>query len=593
MVNIQNRNLSSTNSWLTINRFTVLLTFIFFILGFLGIINHELWQDEMQAWMIAKDSTSISNLLENLKYEGHPALWYICLHILAQFTHNPLAMQIFHLLIATVTIAIFLKFAPFTKLHKVLFIFGYFPFYEYSILSRNYILGILLLFIFCSLFSQTKKAYFSLFLILALLAHINVFALIIAIVLTISFLLKILLDRFLLSFREKLNVSGGLSIAIASIIGAIMQLIPPDDGIQGNLISAEESVIGIIFYQLNNLNRFMELLSNIWKAYFPLYQFSFFWEIITLFLLFVFFSWMVSKLFVGQDSRILGYSVVLSLMLGLILYHQKYFWGLLNFQALLGSIIALIIISLASLLFLQYPIVLFLYISGSIGILLFTHLIYYSDNLRHIGHFYFLFLVCIWLTENERESYVIIPKLKKLRLFTSKYKNKLIGFILVIQLIAGSIAYNQDLVKPFSLSKKTAQYIQEKQWDKLPIVAIPNERVCVLSGYLNRKFYYPQSDRMGSFVIWNNQRVHVNEQSFVESDKKQTLIKQNIFEYVNRVTESNTTDVLLISTWSIPWKISGLKITQVKQFNEKTIGREDNYQLYLIEKAFRSYGSNK
>ena len=66
--------------------------------------------------------------------------------------------------------------------------------------------------------------------------------------------------------------------------------------------------------------------------------------------------------------------------------------------------------------------------------------------------------------------------------------------------------------------------------------------------------------------------------------KKRKLIKHNILKYVNKVTRLNQTPVLLISIWSIEWEISGLKITKVKQFTQKTIGRENNYQLYLIEK---------
>lgn len=159
-----------------------------------------------------------------------------------------------------------------------------------------------------------------------------------------------------------------------------------------------------------------------------------------------------------------------------------------------------------------------------------------------------------------------------------------IAFILVIQLIAGTIAYNRDLIEPFSLSKKTARYIQEQQWDTLPIIGIPNERVCVLSGYLDKKFYYPQSDRLGSFVIWDNQRTHINEEDFVESGRKLKSIKHNIWKYVNKVTRFNKTRVLLISIWSIEWEISGLKISKVKQFAQETIGRENNYQLYIIEK---------
>ena len=126
--------------------FTGLLVSIFFILGSIGILNHAMWRDEINVWLIARDSASIMELFSNIKYEGHPGLWYICLYLLNQITHNPVIMQIFHLLLATGVIYIFVKLSPFTRLQKVLFCFGYLPFYEYLLISRNYAIGVLLTF---------------------------------------------------------------------------------------------------------------------------------------------------------------------------------------------------------------------------------------------------------------------------------------------------------------------------------------------------------------------------------------------------------------------------------------------------------------
>ena len=105
------------------------LVIAFLVLGLIGVFNHEMWRDELQAWMIARDSSSLIDLYNNLRYEGHPSLWYIFLYAITRFTDNPLAMQLFHLLIASGTIYVFAKFSPFTKLQKILFTFGYFPFY--------------------------------------------------------------------------------------------------------------------------------------------------------------------------------------------------------------------------------------------------------------------------------------------------------------------------------------------------------------------------------------------------------------------------------------------------------------------------------
>jgi hypothetical protein len=149
--------------------FVVLLTSIYFIFALIGVLNHEMWGDELYAWLLARDSSSIVELVKNVRYERHPSLWYLCLRLITRFTHNPAAMQIFHVMLATGVVFLFAKFAPFSKLQKVLFSFGYFAFYEYAVISRNYVLGVLLVFCFCTLYVKTKKNYLALSLTLALL----------------------------------------------------------------------------------------------------------------------------------------------------------------------------------------------------------------------------------------------------------------------------------------------------------------------------------------------------------------------------------------------------------------------------------------
>jgi hypothetical protein len=124
----------------------------FFALGLILLLHHEMWQDEWQAWLIARDSPSLAALFRNLRYEGHPGLWHLGLFLVSRLTPSPRGMQVLHLLVATGAVYLFLNYAPFTRLEKLLFIFGYFPLYEYCAISRNYGLGVLGLFAFCALY---------------------------------------------------------------------------------------------------------------------------------------------------------------------------------------------------------------------------------------------------------------------------------------------------------------------------------------------------------------------------------------------------------------------------------------------------------
>ncbi len=121
----------------------------------IALASHELWRDELQSWMIARGSASPSMLLRNLRYEGHPVLWYAVLWPFAQMFRSVMTLQVLEWFIATGTAAIVLFKAPFTLGRRVALIFGYFFLYEYGALTRSYGLGVLLT--FASMVAVTTK----------------------------------------------------------------------------------------------------------------------------------------------------------------------------------------------------------------------------------------------------------------------------------------------------------------------------------------------------------------------------------------------------------------------------------------------------
>ena len=50
-------------------------------------------------------------------------------------------IQLLHLAISTAWIAVFLRRSPFSLAFKALFVFGYFPIFEYTVKARGYGLG--------------------------------------------------------------------------------------------------------------------------------------------------------------------------------------------------------------------------------------------------------------------------------------------------------------------------------------------------------------------------------------------------------------------------------------------------------------------
>ena len=120
------------------------------------LFHHEIWRDEWQAWLIARDSNSLAELYENVKYEGHPTLWHLLLYGLTKITHDPWIMQLLHLIISMAAAALILFKAPFAAWQKIGLVFGYFFLFEYTVLSRSYGLSLLLVLLFLLVVFQRK-----------------------------------------------------------------------------------------------------------------------------------------------------------------------------------------------------------------------------------------------------------------------------------------------------------------------------------------------------------------------------------------------------------------------------------------------------
>lgn len=320
--------------------FPLALTLVFLLLGFIGIVHHEMWRDELQAWMIARDNTSLASLASTVKYEGHPMTWYLCLYAITRFTHNPFAMQVLHILIASFSIWVFARFAPFTKLQKVLFAFGFYPFYEYAIKSRGYALGILLVFIFCALYKDRSKRYILLSCVLFLLCQTSFLGVIIAASLQAMLIFEVISDG---DFRKKADgwaFGVMLLISLAGAAVALWQIVPPAD--------STFDVGWYLHFDSLRAERFITVISRAYLCS-PYYWF---FEVAP---------------GVYQDEMLLRY-LFLSAALFLFLFF----------------------------LFLRKPKVLFLYIFSLAAFLSFFYLKYGGFSWHH-GHIYILLIVCFWL----------------------------------------------------------------------------------------------------------------------------------------------------------------------------------------------------
>ena len=151
-----------------------ILTVLYLVVGGVMVVGHALWRDEAQAFLIARDSSSIGELIYNLRFEGHPPLWHLLLWVLTRVTQRPEAMQWLHLAMGATTVWVVARWAPFPRIAKVLFAFGYYPLFEYGVIARNYQLFLLLSVVFCAVWVRDRRAYLRLGVILGLMAMSHV-----------------------------------------------------------------------------------------------------------------------------------------------------------------------------------------------------------------------------------------------------------------------------------------------------------------------------------------------------------------------------------------------------------------------------------
>ena len=425
------------------NTFILLSLFAFVVFGTVLIFNHEMWRDEMRAWLHAKDAISLAGVFHNMRYDGHPYLWYIVLYFITRFTTQPVAMQICHLILAAGAGYVFLKYSPFTRLQKLLFILSYFPLYEYGVISRNYALGILLIFAFCGLFRASRnKNFLLLSCILFLLAQTNFFALIICACLGFMVFFECLYDKELrrgLS-QKKGEIRAAITLFALGIVLSVLECIPPADYRQVRVATYE-------WYANIDLRYLGSVITAIWKSYVPIPAIQYdFW----------------GTNIVSSEAVQLVFSIVL---LGFFL-----------------------------LVFSRKLLALCLYVCGTLAILSIVYVKFlYVGTVRHYGHLSIILIASLWISTYYPERKTTGTVLNRLSSLCSKHKDKAITGIFIAQFIAGIIAGGFDLFYPFSGSKETANFIKSHGMENMPMMGNSRIATRAVAGYLNREIYYPQT----------------------------------------------------------------------------------------------------
>jgi hypothetical protein len=521
---------------------------LFCIMSVLGILKHEMWRDELQAWMVARDAGSFPQLLQNVKYEGNPALWHTLLFVLTRFTHAPWIMQVLNLVISFSLVFIFLHYSRFSILNKFLFVTGYFIFYEYNLISRGYGLGILLLFSVLALLESRNKYRFLIFILLSLLANTSVYGLIISgglafVVLFDLFFPVKAIEINTPSKRKKVTVKSqkttwhwpdlnytfyaGLAVYGIGIILSLIQIYPEHD----NTFP--------VFYPhpFFDPGKIAGIASRLINAFIPIPDFTgtHFWN-----------GSYIKWTQFGQTPALFLLLLLLFTLAFLTNRNGFVFW----------------LITTCGLLFIFY----------------YTQMTWW----RYLGYLYITLIAAFWIKNLFPERDFRQKWLSRISGIGKKMAAPLLTVLLIIQSTGGIIAFSKDWKQTFAAGKACSEYIRDQHLTQLSMVGNIDYLVSAVSGFLDKPIFYPSRQEYGSFVIWDSKR------NDSQDDKNIKLAIEKV------AGESRDSFLLILSapirdantekTYPEGELLPGIFFKHLKSFDNSIVVENEDLHLYLIKK---------
>lgn len=470
------------------NVFAICVVVVFLLVTIPVMLRHEMWRDELQAWLLARDTVSLRDLFHELRYEGHPALWYLVLRVMTTVTRDPRWMQWLSVGIGAASVYVFARFAPFPRANRALFAFGYFVVYGYTVVARSYGLEMLLLLIVCVLIMR-QRSRLAVGLLLILIANTTVYGAIMVVALVGAFLVEAVWEGHKSRcIRQRLaNVS---TIALCGVLGLVLLVMqvrrPADAPFNGNSLA----VATLLHRRASRIadHPFIERLTPVWRAYVPIPStddLSGLWE---------------GDLLLGRSPKGVPVAVVLS--------------GVMFAVAL--AMLRRSIVGLAFLLM------------ATCGILLFSLLIYVGA-LYHHGHFFLALIVAFWVAASQRGVASRRPQPDaphgRALAWLDAHSQQLIGLLLVVQVGGAAFRLVGDYLFPFSEGEAAADYIRAHGLRDSQIATYPGFQGTTISGYLNRPVYELDRRASATFTPLSIGASHLDDAEVLTGLKRCCLVR--------------------------------------------------------------------
>jgi hypothetical protein len=467
-------------------KYVLPIMLLYSIVSLFGMFHHEIFLEEAQQLTIGRDSNSIADVFKNMLYEGHVTLWNSFLFFITHYISlRPIYMQLFHLLVINATVFIFLRYAPFGLPVKTLVIFGCYFLFVYSLISRNYALGILLLFVCCILMASPAKRLIVIGVMVVLMCFTHLFYVFAAIGIFVYLLYYIIGKKELYG-----RFAVFTCLFLFGLICAFLQTrrIPAD-----SIVGVKPGLSWLNFHDLS----------------------------------------------FGVTCFARGYITVPPL-------HQQYFWDKQSIQYLSGTVtitVALLLFAI-TILFLYKSRKALLFYVPPVGLLTVFFAMSGLGGSRYFGLFFIYFIAALWLAYYDGVTIFSKGNVSAIKKWAPQV---FIYAILINQFFTGLYMYTTDFKKPFSQAKNTIDYLKANNLDTQPLAFDGYNAGPPLSAYLGRKILYLDFDQYGSFCIWKRTYLpyprrslmdEISSSSHIRGSKEFILVTNRNNEVSNNLTYS-------------------------------------------------------
>ncbi|MFZ0594691.1 MAG: hypothetical protein WAM39_29810 [Bryobacteraceae bacterium] len=338
---------------------------LFVTLPFLGLflvqlIHHQPWQDELNGWGMAIVSHNLPTLYHYVHYEGHPSLWYLPLWMAAHWTHSPWGMTCVQAVIGTGIYLIIGLLSPFSVPEKLLLFSSYFVSFEYTVISRDYGLCLLLVLVYAYVRARHPEKLVLLACLLGLIANTDMVGVILSGALVLEYAAAVLFATPRQPKPSSIQLCTASAVYIALLGFCVWSLRPAGD------ISAR--MYGHLFSEATSLKHLRHVVAAFTAV--PLFPIS-------------------SKFpdhFWGYNSSV----------------HSLYFWLAPPF----------LVIAIYFLFRRQRNLLILIGVTA-VGCIAFFQLISPQPAVRHVGVIFMAFVLALWLSRQRNPA---IPKIAALLL---------------------------------------------------------------------------------------------------------------------------------------------------------------------------------